>query len=399
MRKNTMIRQWSIVSTATAAVLGLSGLALAQTNKPIDPSAAQSGKMCCMSTPQVATLVKDAKHSLGDSVSAAERHCDGRAVRAECCRGADAGAVCMVTVLVGDNRLVEATVNMQNGEVIGQRDVAMLNFIGMTSDGVAYDGDFAMAQHWQKVTDLKGRKVTNAEGEHLGQIEDVVTDANTGRVLYGVLSFGGFLGMGDKLFAIPWRSLQPTDDGKGFVLNVAKDRLKNAAGFDKDRWPDLANEQFATSTYQYYDQKPYWKSNTGDVQLTAVGNGETTGANRERWNQRTTAWQKSSDLCGKEVRTVQTDDVGKLDDMVIDTVSGRVLYGVLSYRGRLFAIPWNALTLNSNAEQFVLHADEDRLTDEVSFNKDNWPNMADQDWATGLFAHYNVEPYWAVEAQ
>ena len=394
-----MIRHWSIVTTATAAVLGLSGLALAQTNKPIDRSAAQIGKMCCMSTPQVATLVKDAKHSLGDSVSAAERHCDGRAVRAECCRGADAGAVCMVTVLVGDNRLVEATVNMQNGEVISQRDVAMLNFIGMTSDGMAYAGDFAMARHWQKVTDLKGKKVINSEGENLGQIEEVVVDSNTGRVLYGVLSFGGFLGMGDKLFAIPWRSLQLTDDAKKFTLNVGKERLKNATGFDKDRWPDFANEQFATSTYEYYDQKPYWRAQTGDVQLAADSESGKTVHDSDRWNQRTTAWQKCSDLCGKEVRTAHTDDVGKLDDMVVDPDSGRVLYGVLSYRGKLFAIPWNVLTLNSNAEQLVLNADEKQLSDGFSFDKDNWPNLIDQGWATELYAHYNVEPYWAVEAQ
>ena len=201
-----------------------------------------------------------------------------------------------------------------------------------------------------------------------------------GRVLYGVLSFGGFLGMGDKLFAIPWRSLRLTDDAKEFVLNVEKDRLKNATGFAKDRWPDFANEQFATSTYQYYDEKPYWESKTGDVQLAADREGETTASHRDRWNQRAAAWQKCSDLCGKEVRTAQTDDVGKLDDLVVDPDSGRVLYGILSYRGRLFAIPWNVLTLNTNAEQLVLNADEKQLSDNFSFDKDNWPNLVDQGW-------------------
>ena len=394
-----MIRHWSIVATATAALLGLSTMALAQTNKPGDRDSTQSGTVSCMTTPQVAALVKDAKHSLADSISAAERHCNGRAVRAECCRGADAGTVCVVTLLVGDNRLVEATVNTQSGEVVGQRDVDMLSLIGMPPGGAANSDDFAMARRWQKVTDLKGKKVTNAAGESLGRVEEIVTDANTGRVLYGVLSFGGFLGMGDKLFAIPWRSLRLTDDAKGFTLNVEKDRLKNAPGFAKDRWPDLANEQFATTTYQYYDQEPYWRSQTGDMQSAADSKGGKTDNYRDRWNQRTTAWQKSSDLCDKEVRTVQTDDVGKLDDMVIDPDSGRVLYGILSYRGKLFAIPWNALTLNSNAKQLVLNADKDQLTDGFSFSKDNWPNLVDQGWATDLYAHYNIEPYWAVEAK
>jgi len=352
-----------------------------------------------MTTPQVVTMVKDAKHTLADSISAAEKHCNGRAVRAECCRGPDAGTICVVTLLIGDNRLVEATVNTQSGEITGQRDVGILNFVGITRDVASGSDDFAMARRWHKVTDLKGKKVINAAGENLGQIEEIVTDANTGRILYGVLSFGGFMGMGDKLFAIPWRSLRLADDGKGFVLNVEKDRLKTATGFAKDRWPDFANEQFATTTYMYYDQKPYWQIQTTDVQLAADSNAGTSGNYRDRWNQRTTAWQKCSDLCGKEVRTMQTDDVGKLSDMIIDPDSGRVLYGVLSYRGKLFAIPWNALTLNTDSKQFVLNADKDQLTDEVSFNKDNWPNMVDQNWATDLHGHYNVEPYWTIGAE
>lgn len=391
-----MIRHRSIVATVAAAVLGLAGLALAQSDKPVDHDTARSGMTSWMTTPQVAALVKDAKHSLADSISAAERHCNGRAVRAECCRGADAGTICVVTLLVGDKRLVEATVNTQSGEVIGQRDVGTLGYIGMTRAGADGNDDFALARRWHKISDLKGKKVTNAAGESLGRIEEVVTDANTGRMLYGVLSFGGFLGLGDKYFAIPWRSLRLEDDGKGFILNVEKDRLKNATGFAKDRWPDLANEQFATTTYEYYDQKPYWRTRAGDVQLAADSSGEPTGNYRDRWNQRTTAWQKCSDLCDKEVRTAQANDVGKLSDMVIDPDTGRVLYGILSYRGRLFAIPWYALTLNRDAKQFVLNAEKEQLTDDVSFSKDNWPNLVDQGWATELHAHYQIEPYWVV---
>ena len=394
-----MIKHWSILATATAAALGLGGVAFAQANKTADGDTAQASAASCMTTAQVAGLVKDAKHSLADSISVAERHCKGRAVRAECCRGAGAGTVCVVTLLVGDNRLVEATVNTETGAVVGQRDVNMLGVIAMPHDGMKKDGDFAMARRWQKVTDLKGKKVTNAAGENLGQIEEIVVDADTGRTLYGVLSFGGFLGMGDKLFAIPWQSLQLTDGAREFTLNVDKDRLKNATGFAKDRWPDFANEQFATTTYEYYNQKPYWPSENGEAQLAADRNGGTPRRHRDRWNQRTIAWQKCSDLCGKEVRTVQTDDVGTLTDMVVDPDSGRVLYGILSYRGKLFAIPWNALALNSNAEQLVLNADKKLLTDAVSFNKDNWPSMVDQGWATDLYAHYNVAPYWTPKAK
>jgi sporulation protein YlmC with PRC-barrel domain len=392
-----MIRHWSIVATATAAALGLGGLALAQSNKPSDRGreTTQSGTASSMTTPQVAALVKNAKHSLADSISAAEKHCKGRAVRAECCRGADTDAVCVVTLLVGDNRLVEATVNTQSGKVISERDMDTLRFIGLVPSGSATNSaDFAMARRWQKATDLKGKKVTNAAGEDLGQIEDVVADANSGRILYGVLSFGGLLGMGDKLFAIPWPSMRLSGDRKAFVLNVEKDRLTNAPGFAKDRWPNFADEQFGTTTYKYYDQTPYWLSQTGGVQLAADSSGGTPDNYRDRWNLRATAWQKTSDLCGKKVRSTQTDDVGKLSDLAIDPDSGRVLYGILSFRDKLFAIPWNALSLNSDAQHFVLSADKEQLTDTVSFSKDNWPNLVDRRWATETYVYYGIQPYW-----
>jgi sporulation protein YlmC with PRC-barrel domain len=302
-----------------------------------------------------------------------------------------------VTLLVGGNRLVEATVNTQSGEIVGQHDVDTLNFIGLTRDGAANSDDVATARRWQKVTDLKGKKVTNAAGEDLGQIEEVVVDANVGRVLYGVLSFGGFLGMGDKLFAIPWPSLRLADDGKALVLNVAKDRLTNATGFARDHWPNLADEQFATTTYKYYDQTPYWQSQTNDIRQAAYERaGGSSNNYRSRWNQRMTAWQKSCDTCGKDVRTVQTNDVGVLNDLAIDPDSGRILYGILSYRGKLFAIPWSALTLNSDAKHFVLSAEKEQLTDNASFSQDHWPNLVDWRWAADLYAHYNIEPYWEV---
>lgn len=76
---------------------------------------------------------------------------------------------------------------------------------------------------------------------------------------YAVLSFGGFLGVGDKLFAVPWHALELDPDNKCFVLDVEKDRLKNAPGFDKDHWPSMADERWATDLHAHYGSRPYWK--------------------------------------------------------------------------------------------------------------------------------------------
>lgn len=108
-------------------------------------------------------------------------------------------------------------------------------------------------------TSLIGNGVVNPEGEDLGKVEDIMMDIRAGRVAYVVLSFGGFLGLGDKLFAVPWDALALDTNRKVFVLNVKKETLKNAPGFDKDNWPLTGDSDWLASIYQFYGFEPYWR--------------------------------------------------------------------------------------------------------------------------------------------
>jgi len=107
-----------------------------------------------------------------------------------------------------------------------------------------------------RAKDLMGMAVKNPADESLGKIEDVVIDLDTGHIRYAVLSFGGFLGVHDKLFAVPWKTLHIVADknGKGHhvQLSVDKERLKTAPGFPKDHWPDYANPAWSTSVENFY---------------------------------------------------------------------------------------------------------------------------------------------------
>ena len=105
---------------------------------------------------------------------------------------------------------------------------------------------------------LKGDSVVNGKGDDLGKIEAIMLDVVGGRIAYAVLSFGGFLGMGNKLFAIPWSALTLDAEDKRFILEVDKDRLENAPGFDKDHWPSMADSVWATEVHTYYNVRPYW---------------------------------------------------------------------------------------------------------------------------------------------
>ena len=109
---------------------------------------------------------------------------------------------------------------------------------------------------------LNGDAVVNSDEEDLGKIEAIMLDVRVGRIAYAVLSFGGFLGMGSKLFALPWSALTLDATNKRFILNVPKERLQQAPGFDKDDWPDTADPTWGADIFKHYRATPYWEEET-----------------------------------------------------------------------------------------------------------------------------------------
>jgi sporulation protein YlmC with PRC-barrel domain len=128
--------------------------------------------------------------------------------------------------------------------------LASMRSSSMTGDG---PGPAIMS-----ASSLIGDKVTNHQNESLGKIEDIMIDMASGRVAYAVLSFGGVAGMGDKLFAVPWRALRLDASSKQFILDATKERLKEAEGFDKNSWPAMADPAWARTTHSFYEARPYW---------------------------------------------------------------------------------------------------------------------------------------------
>src|SRR4051812_16206149 len=102
-----------------------------------------------------------------------------------------------------------------------------------------------------KASDLIGMKVQGADDKKLGDIKDLVIDPEDGGVQYAVLDFGGFAGIGDKYFAVPWEALQLDTKSKKIWLDIQKNDLKDAPGFDKKNWPDLSLQQ--VDIYEFYD--------------------------------------------------------------------------------------------------------------------------------------------------
>ena len=105
---------------------------------------------------------------------------------------------------------------------------------------------------------LTGNDVKNHKGENIGNIKEIMINLQDGKVAYAVLSFGGFLGLGDKLFAIPWSSIIVDQDNKCCVMSMSKEQLEKAPGFDKDNWPKAGDTEYLTKVYDYHNVTPFW---------------------------------------------------------------------------------------------------------------------------------------------
>jgi len=137
-----------------------------------------------------------------------------------------------------------------------QRDPYGMYKVSATA-GAGPDARRGPGPHLMGADTLVGNDVFNRDSEDLGDIKEIMLDMRTGRVSYAVLSFGGFMGVGKKFFAVPWEALTLDTENKRFVLDVNKDKLGSAPGFDKDHWPDMADPTWEKSIHAHYGTKPY----------------------------------------------------------------------------------------------------------------------------------------------
>jgi sporulation protein YlmC with PRC-barrel domain len=173
-----------------------------------------------------------------------------------------------------------------------------------------------------RMSKLIGMNVHDPDGRKLGDIKDVIVDMNSGRVHYAILSFGGFLDVGDKLFAIPLSRVR-ADGKRGLVLDIGKDELKSAPAFEPARWPD-----WKTDAYRAEVDKRYGAGPAGPQARL----------------------RRASQVLKAEVRDANRADIGDIEDMVVDIRGSRVHYVVVEFdrawnpNDKLVALPMTALS-------------------------------------------------------
>lgn len=165
-----------------------------------------------------------------------------------------------------------------------------------------------------KASDLIGKDIKNREGTDMGDVNELAIDLHSGRVAYAVVSFGGFLGIGDKLVAVPFRALKPGPKGDYLMLDVPKEKLEKAPNFDKDKWPDMDDDEWGRTVHGFYGVDPYW-SEGGRGPIGRVG-GDTRIGDRDL--------DRNRGRLGGEIADASFL-VQKFNPATMTTVTGRVV--------------------------------------------------------------------------
>jgi sporulation protein YlmC with PRC-barrel domain len=241
----------------------------------------------------------------------------------------------------------------------------------------------AIAQTF-RAGDIIGLPVWNKANENIASIDDLVIDMKTGEVRYAAISRGSVAGIGGKLYAVPFSALtfvfgEPNKaDSRHFVMDATKDQLDAAPGFETSHWPSVGDSQWGASIDKHYkvDRKIDAKADGAKITYETVF--------------------RASKIKGMDVRNDANDNLGSIDELVIDVTKGHVKYVALSYGSwftggnKLFALPLSACTLTHANEKtyFAVHASQEMLKNAPGFDKNQWPNTADANWNKSIDTYY-----------
>ncbi|MCO5100577.1 MAG: PRC-barrel domain-containing protein [Burkholderiaceae bacterium] len=218
-----------------------------------------------------------------------------------------------------------------------------------------------------RASKIIGADVENAKGDKIGEIKDMMVDTRNEKVRYVVLSHGGFLGIGDKLFAYPMSMVRTkgTDSDK-LVMNVSKERLEKAPGFDKDKWPSFADNKYTGQVDKYYD------------------------SDSRHEGQQAGNLVRASELIGKDFDDTKGKEAGEIKDLIVDSNNGKVEYAVVDFDdswakktdGKLVAIPLSSITVGGDKnDQLVIQTSPDGVDMSHAFTRNDWPDFGDPAWA------------------
>ena len=274
-----------------------------------------------------------------------------------------------------------------------------------------------------KASDLIGMTVKNYQDEKLGKVEDIAVDVESGRIVQVIVSTGGFLGIGDTLTAVPPGALHHDVAQKVLHLDADKAKLKDAPAFEMANWAECCDSNHLATVYRHYGQEPAFRFiHKGDAILDGKhynGGAPNTIATRNAdgtWNKdrlsSESQWmipvarlgqiQRASKVMGTSVKNLQDENLGKVENILLDLPAGRIVAVIVSSGGflgmgdELSAVPPTALRFSSDRGTLQLDASKELLGNAPHFKANQWPEIGQPSYADGVYRAYRVEPYFTT---
>lgn len=215
----------------------------------------------------------------------------------------------------------------------------------------------------REAEDLLDLPLRNAQGENLGEVEDLAIDWRDGRVVYAIVSYGGlFDAIGDKLFAVPAKALRLADDH--FVLDLPKEQIQESWGFGRYDWPDMDAPDYVARAHDWYKLEQTFEREQSELPADT----EVERASAEYLKRQATGTlQKASDLDDMTIVDAAGETIGEVDDLLVDWEQGRVVKvpvefgGVLGIGETELDLPLSAMTLKARDASSPLRFSKDNV--------------------------------------
>jgi len=236
------------------------------------------------------------------------------------------------------------------------------------------DRDVAKQAELQRCSQLIGMNVQTEDGQNCGKVENLALDLQNGRPVYCIMNTSGVSGMNNKLIPVPFKALKFSEGRQSNVrINVNKQRLLEAPEFNSSGWNTIGDTKWGRTVHQHYSVTPDF----GDQDIRCV---------------------KATECLGMAVNGKQREDIGQVEDLLIDPRTDTIPFAVITLeRGKnadkMYLVPWQVVDVRGGGDRtLVLNVERQRITEAPSFERGNWPSLADSRSFDRIYSHYNVQP-------
>jgi sporulation protein YlmC with PRC-barrel domain len=247
-----------------------------------------------------------------------------------------------------------------------------------------------------RTSELIGKEAKSSQGENLGVIHDIVLTPDYQQVSYVALSYGGTFGPSSKLYAIPWQALRVGPKGE-VTMSISKSQLSQAPGFTNSYWPSQADTRWlSASAGAATSSAPGAATARSTTEGQAATSGSPAAPGQTAMGQDVQA-RRVTHLTGIEVKNPENQDLGDIEDFVIDTSNGRISYDIVSVGGiagigqKYAAVPANAVRMQPQTHTAILNATKQTL-ESVAFEPSQFPNLGSPEYMQRLSKLFPAAP-------